>query len=108
MSSFHEHFGPASYEINFIIKPFASPLTEEELNDIDCDFGPTFSYVRCVCVKSISEPNYLPEDDDYILINESCLYYSDGNDAYAFAHICFPPKYVEKKSEFVVEWYILC
>lgn len=77
-------------------------------NDIDCDSGPTYSYVRCVCVKSISEPNYLPEDDDYILINESCLYYSDGNDAYAFAHICFPPKYVEKKSEFVVEWYILC
>ena len=77
-------------------------------NDIECDFGPTFSYVRCVCVKSISEPNYLPEDDDYILINESCLYYSDGNNAYTFAHICFPPKYVEKKSEFVVEWYILC
>lgn len=76
--------------------------------DIQCDFGPTFSYVRCVCVKSIQEPNYLPEDDDYILINESCLYYSNGNDAYAFAHICFPPKYVEKKSEFVVEWYILC
>lgn len=76
--------------------------------DIECDFGVTYSYVRCVCVKSISEPNYLEEDDDYLLINECCLYYSDGTDTYAFAHICFPPKYVEKKSEFVVEWYILC
>ncbi len=82
--------------------------------DITCEFGLTYSYVRCVCVKSISEPNYLPNDDDYIMINEACLYYSDAitnnvNPSVSlFAHICFPPKYVEKKSEFVVEWYILC
>jgi len=76
--------------------------------DILCDAGPTFSYVRCVCVKSISEPNYLPNEDDYIMINESGLYISDGTSTQIFAHICFPPKYVEKKSEFVIEWYILC
>jgi hypothetical protein len=82
--------------------------------DIECEYGLTFSYVRCICVKSIGEPNYLPTDDDYIMINEACLYYTDSlinpNNASTalFAHICFPPKYVEKKSEFVVEWYILC
>jgi len=75
---------------------------------LDCAYGPTFSYVRCVCVKSISEPNYLPTDDDYIMINESALYISDDAQTQLFAHICFPPKYVEKKSEFVIEWYILC
>jgi len=77
-------------------------------NDIECDFGPVYSYVRCVCVKSMMEPNYLIEDDDYIMINEAMLYYSDGHDCHSFAHICFPPKYILKRSEFVVEWYILC
>lgn len=76
--------------------------------DIECDYGATFSYVRCICVKEISEPNYLPTDNDYIMINESGLYISDGSETQLFAHICFPPKYVEKKSEFVIEWYILC
>jgi len=76
--------------------------------NLSCAYGLTFSYVRCVCVKSISEPNYLLNDDDYILINESGLYISDRTSTQMFAHICFPPKYVEKKSEFVIEWYILC
>jgi len=76
-------------------------------SDINCSRN-VYSYVRCVCVKSISEPNYLLNDDDYIMINESGLYISDRTDTQMFAHICFPPKYVEKKSEFVIEWYILC
>lgn len=76
--------------------------------NLTCAYGPTFSYVRCVCVKAISEPNYLVNDDDYIMINESGLYITDGTSTQMFAHICFPPKYVEKKSEFVIEWYILC
>ena len=47
-------------------------------------------------------------DDDYVMVNESALYLSDRTSTEIFAHICFPPKYIEKKSEFVIEWYILC
>lgn len=96
--------------VDFAIKPIEpSGLIDIILTqDLDCAFGPTFSYVRAVCVKSISEPNYLPNEDDYVMINESGLYISDGTSTQIFAHICFPPKYVEKKSEFVIEWYILC
>jgi len=97
---------PSPYTVKSI-EP--SGLTDIILtNDIDCAYGPTYSYVRAVCVKSISEPNYLPNESDYIMINESALYLSDGTDTEIFAHICFPPKYIEKKSEFVIEWFILC
>ncbi len=76
--------------------------------NLNCAYGPTFSYVRSFCVKAISEPNYLVNENDYVMINESGLYITDGTSTQMFAHICFPPKYVEKKSEFVIEWYILC
>lgn len=86
-----------------------SGLIDIILSDaIDCDYGPVYSYVRCVCVKSISEPNYLLTDDDTVMVNEGALYISNGASVQLFSHICFAPKYIERKSEFVLEWYILC
>lgn len=76
--------------------------------DISCSSGTTYSYVRCTCVKSIGEPNYLNNDDDYIMINEAALYYTYGSMVHMFSHICFAPKYPEKQVEFGFEWYMLC
>lgn len=77
--------------------------------DVNCPTGRTYSYVRVVCSKFPGEPNYLQFDDDYLAINEAALYYSNGGQKVrTFAHICFSPKYIEKKSELVIEWYILC
>lgn len=92
--------------VDFVAKPIEN-VSFTISNDIDCSYT-TYSYVRCICVKSIGQPNYLIDDDDYIMINESCLYISNGINTSTFAHICFPPKYVAKKSEFVIEWYVLC
>jgi len=94
---------------DYVVKPIepSGLIDIITTGDIDCDYA-THSYVRAVCSKSVTEPNYLEFDDSYIMINESALYISDRIGAQIFAHICFPPKYIEKKSEFVIEWYILC
>lgn len=78
-------------------------------SDITCSYGPTYSYARVVCTKFPGEPNYLDSDDDYVTISEAALYYSNSSTKVRmFSHICFAPKFIEKKSEYVVEWYILC
>lgn len=78
-------------------------------DDLVCLQGQIFSYVRVICINSPGEPNYLVNDDDYLHINEAALYYTNGKDKLRmFSHICFPAKDVEKSSEFVIEWYILC
>lgn len=76
--------------------------------DLNCSSGRTYSYARVICTKSPGEPNYLTYDDDYLPINECALYYSNGIKVRMFAHLCFGLKQIEKKSEYVVEWYILC
>ena len=99
---------------NFVIKPIRPTGTLDIIRsrDIDCLSGPKYSYVRVVCSKFPGEPNYLQFDNDYMNINEAGLYYTDvadgGQNVRMFAHICFAPKYIEKKSELVIEWYILC
>jgi len=96
--------------VNFVAKPI-DDVNFVTAQDIDCSYT-THSYIRCVCVKSIGQPDYLENDNDYIMINEACLYIANTNNISSntstFAHICFPPKYVAKKSEFVIEWYVLC
>lgn len=90
------------------VKPIGANITMLESTDLTCSYGSINTYVRCNCVKNIGEPNYLVNDTDYILINECGLYYTNMIDTHLFAHICFPPQYIQKKSEFVIEWYILC
>lgn len=90
------------------VKPLGANITMLEATDLTCSYGSINTYVRCNCVKNIGEPNYLVNDDDYILINECGLYYTNMIKTRLFSHICFPPQYVQKKSEFVLEWYILC
>lgn len=96
--------------VKYVIKPIKPSGTIDIVGsgDIDCPHGRTYSYVRVVCSKFPGEPNYLEFDDDYLNINEAGLYYSNGKDKVRmFAHICFAPKYIEKKSELVIEWYVM-
>jgi len=91
------------------IKPIGIGNTSMlQASDINCQYGQVHSYVRCNCIKSIGEPNYLQNDTDFIIINECGLFYSNLVNTRLFSHICFPPQNVQKKSEFVIEWYILC
>lgn len=78
-------------------------------NDLNCTFGSIYSYIRVRLNIVPGEPDYL-DDEDFIIINEAGLYYTDGtsNNVRLFAHVCFAPKYIETKSEFVIEWYVLC
>ena len=101
--------------IEYVVKPIKPTGTIDIVygDDINCIQGRIYSYVRIVCDIFPGEPDYLANDDDYININEAGLYYTNnktGDDARLrmFAHICFPSKYVEKASEFVIEWYIMC
>ncbi len=106
--------GDLSRNVNptpYVVKPIKPSGTIDIVaaDDINCSFGRTYSYVRIICSKFPAEPNYLENDDDYLNINEAALYYTDGSKkCRMFGHICFSPKYVEKKSELVIEWYILC
>ena len=95
----------------FVVKPIKPSGTIDIVSsrDLNCSFGRTYSYVRVICSKFPGEPNYLQSEEDYLNINEAALYYSNGKQKVrTFAHICFSPKYIEKKSELVIEWYIMC
>lgn len=98
-------------KVAYAVKPIKPNGTIDiiKATDVDCPGLSQYSYVRVVCSKYPGEPNYLTSDDDYININEAALYYSNGSSKVRmFSHICFPPKYIEKKAELVIEWYILC
>ncbi|MEM4386046.1 MAG: hypothetical protein QXD03_05830 [Candidatus Anstonellales archaeon] len=63
--------------------------------------------VKCTCVINQEEPTDL-EDGDSVKVDEACLYASNGTNTLTFAKITFPPKYIEKTTEFIIEWYIIC
>jgi len=92
----------------YVVKPIGSNITLLQSEDLTCQYGEIHTYIQCNCINAIGEPNYLLNDTDYIIINEAALYYTKSIETRLFAHICFPPQYIQKKSEFVIEWYILC
>lgn len=97
---------PVEYSIKSILPHGKIDLIAA--NDMNCTFGPVYSYVRIRLNILPGEPDYL-DDEEFIRINEAGLYYTDDvQNLRMFAHICFAPKYIETKSEFVIEWYILC
>ena len=98
---------PVQYAVKSILP--AGTIDIVAADDLNCSQGKIYSYVRVVCTKFPGEPDYLDDGDDYLNINEAALYYTNGVDKVRmFSHICFPAKYVEKQSEFIVEWYIMC
>lgn len=66
-----------------------------------------FTWIKLTCLKDAGEPDHVGAGTS-IQISEACLYYYSATTTHAFAHICFYPKWVEKESQFTIEWYILC
>ncbi|MFW6121752.1 MAG: hypothetical protein ACOC80_12775 [Petrotogales bacterium] len=66
-----------------------------------------YTKVKCECVIPSGEPSQL-DSDDSVKIDEAGLYLVDGSNVKMFSHICFPPKWKEKESDFEIHWYILC
>lgn len=67
-----------------------------------------YTITKCTCVIDNMEPTYLNVGES-VKIDEAVLYCTDSTNLnpIPFAHICFAPKFVEKESTFIVEWYII-
>jgi hypothetical protein len=66
-----------------------------------------FTWIKFTCLKDAGEPTHAVAGAS-VQISESALYYVSGTTTHMFAHICFYPKWVEKESQFTIEWYVLC
>jgi len=66
-----------------------------------------FTWIKCTCLKDAGEPDHAGAGTS-VQISEASLYYYSGTTTHTFAHICFYPKWVEKESQFTIEWYVLC
>jgi hypothetical protein len=67
-----------------------------------------YTISKCTCVIDNLEPTYLAVGES-VKIDEAVLYATDSTDLepIPFAHICFAPKFIEKESTFIIEWYII-
>jgi len=74
-----------------------------------CGHPYDFTWIKNTCVKVAGEPDNIGAGAT-VKIDEACLYYINTGltDIHTFAHICFYPKWIEKESQFTIEWYILC
>ena len=68
-----------------------------------------YTKILCKCVIPAGEPSMLPSNAA-VEISEAGLYFTDQSvtDIQMFAHICFPPKWMELDSKLTILWYILC
>ena len=68
-----------------------------------------YTKVMFKCVIPPGEPASLPPNTA-VEISEAGLYFTDStvSDIQLFSHICFPPKWMELDSKFIILWYILC
>ena len=65
-----------------------------------------YTQVKCTCLVNNTEPTSLSPQES-IKISEAGLYFTKADDAKMFSHICFSPKWKEKDSEIMIEWFIL-
>jgi len=89
------------------LKPISSfTLVSEDYEETgeSCEYK---TKVKCECVIDSTEPPAL-QVTGYVPISEAGLYYTYGNTARMFAHVCFPPKYKELESTITIDWFILC
>jgi hypothetical protein len=81
-------------------------------NDEFRDCGNLYTVLKAFCVIDEAEPIYEPFKD-VIKIDEAMLFATIPNTTNTerkpipFAHVCFPPKYIELKTKLYLEWYIL-
>ncbi len=65
-----------------------------------------YTQVKCTCVLNDTEPTSL-NTNEAVEISEAGLYIVNGSTAKLFSHICFAPKWKEKSSQIIIEWYIM-
>jgi len=65
-----------------------------------------YTQVKCTCVLNDTEPTSL-DTNEAVEISEAGLYIVNGSTAKLFSHICFAPKWKEKSSQIIIEWYIM-
>ena len=92
-----------------------SPEYSTDIEFSDCQ-NTYFTITKCVCRIEAGEPVDL-SPGDIIKIDEAFLYATHPNMDHTndstthkvvpFAHICFAPKFVEKESVFIIEWFII-
>lgn len=63
---------------------------------------------KCSCIIDNTEPSYLIPGSS-VKITEAMLFATSptNTNPIPFAHICFPPKWIEKESIIEIEWFIL-
>lgn len=68
-----------------------------------------YTVVKVVCIIDNNEPSFL-NPGEFVRMDEAMLYMTSptGTNPIPFAHICFPPKFVELESGFKIEWYVIC
>lgn len=86
-----------------------------DIEFVDCQ-DTYYTVTKCTCKVESGEPINL-SPGDVVKIDEAILYAThplmdhttDGTTykVVPFAHICFAPKFVEKESVFIIEWFIL-
>jgi len=94
------------------------PISNENISIIeaaDIEECSVKSYVKIIIGVQSNEPTI----HEMIKINEAGIYITnykllpfpvnkDNVISHLFAHLCFKPNYIERESEFYIEWYILC
>ena len=76
------------------------------LEPITYDTSTYYTQVKCTCVLNDTEPTSLNTNES-VEVSEAGLYCTQGSSAKLFSHICFAPKWKEKSSQLIIEWYIM-
>ena len=76
------------------------------LEPIIYDTATYYTQVKCTCTLNDTEPTSLNTNES-VEISEAGLYITNGSTAKLFSHICFAPKWKEKSSQLIIEWYIM-
>ncbi len=77
------------------------------LEAVEYDSSTYYTQVKCTCVLNNTEPTGL-DPEQAVEVSEAGLYFVGAtNEPKLFSHICFAPKWKEKSSQTVIEWYIM-
>jgi len=76
------------------------------LEPVIYDTSTYYTQVKCTCIIDDTEPTSL-DPNESVEISEAGLYCTQGSSTKLFSRICFAPKWKEKSSQLVIEWYIM-
>jgi hypothetical protein len=90
--------------INFGNNSYEYSIKEYPIIDPTCSYYTQFHFTLYK-----EEGEFGPLDvGQSVQVSEAGLYITYLDSALLFARICFPPKFMEKESQYGMEWYLLC